>query len=136
MTTTLSKPRSQLDGLAICPFVKSYKNKIEIVETADPYAAVSGFAAFKNLFDLEAVVIHGFEADFDYYTQTLDVWNEQLVDDDVFCLYMDPESIEPPIDLDYTWRECALIIVQRRSTLEQSQLYLQKTAYYTHYSAD
>jgi len=136
MLTTLSKPRSQLDGLPICPFLKSYKDKIEIVETDDPLNAVKGFAAFKDLFHLEALVIHGFEADFDYWTDTLDVWNEQFAEQDTICLYMDPEAVEPPIDLDYTWRDNALIIVQRASTLAKHQSDLQKTAYYTHYNDD
>lgn len=136
MLTTLSKPRSQLNGLPICPFLKSYKDKIQIVETDDPYTAVTGFAAFKDLFHLEAIVIHGFQADFDRWTDTIDVWNEKHKDQDIICLYMDPEAVEPPIDLSYTWQDCALIIVQRASTLAKHQSDLQKTAYYTHYNDD
>lgn len=136
MLNTLSKPRKQLDGLPICPYLNRYKNNIQVVETQDPSSAVIGFAAFKDLFDLEAVVVYGFESDWDYWHAQIDKWNETYADDDTVCLYMDPDSIDPPIDIDYTWRECAIIVVQRASTLATNKLHLQKTAYYTHYSSD
>jgi hypothetical protein len=53
---------------------------------------------------------------------------------DIEILFMHPETVEPPLPLNYTFKYAPLIIVQRKSTLQNARKTLKnKTNYYKYH---
>ena len=136
LLTTLSTPRKEIGNYPICPFVKRYKDRILVVKSETPEVVVDSFATFKDVFALEAVVVYGFTSEFDTMTNICDHWDKKYRKKDVECLYMNPLAVDPPLPVDYQWRDCELLIIQRRSTLENARKSLEKGDYYTYFSED
>jgi hypothetical protein len=107
-----------------------------VVKSTNPEVVVHNFSVFKHTFALEAVVVYGFESDFDTMTDLCDKWDRKYRKRDVECLYMHPDATEPPLPIDYQWRDCELLIIQKRSTLERSRQLLKNTDYYSYFSDD
>lgn len=137
LLTTLSQSRKELGGHAVCPFVKGYKDKILVLESQNPENIVSNFANFHESFGMEAIVVYGFDIDFNTLDKLTESWNKKYHKKDVECLFMDPDAVDPPLPVEYIWRECPLIIIQRRSTLEKHRRQLkEKSDYYTYFNGD
>lgn len=131
---SLGKPNAKIGNHAICPYIEQYKDKILVVENTNPREVVKNFATFKDVFRLEAVVVHGFDWDFDKLADQIDKYNSQYRKKDVYCLGMHPNSEGSPLPLEYTFRDQPLIIIQRWSTLQAAKQNLAKnTDYYTYY---
>jgi len=134
---TLGIPRKQLGGMAVCPYVKRYREQIAVVKTDNPVGVVGNFANMKQLLDLEAVVVYGFSQTKRKNQNMIAKLNQQYAAQDVHCLFLDHSAKEPPLPVDYLWGKCDLLIAQRASTLEQVQdLLLKNTDYYTYYTDD
>lgn len=134
LLNTIAKPRKELGNFPVCPFVKQYRNEILVVKSNNYVNTINNFAVFKDQFDLEAVVVYGFDENADTVLQVLESINKKLKNKDVFCLYMDPDFEDPPLPVDYEWHDCPLIIIQRLSTLKKHRKQLKKTDYYSYYS--
>jgi len=131
----IAKPNPKIGNNSVCPYINSYKDNIMVVQTATPWVVIDSFSTFKDIFKLEAVVIHGFDWDFDTMHSHIDTWNKKYKKRDVFVLGMHPDTEEPPLPLEYNYSK-PLIIVQKHSTLKQARHKLAKTTdYYTYHSS-
>lgn len=130
----IAKPRKSLGGHAICPYLKQYMDRIKIVESVAPMAVAQNFEAFHRQFNLEAVIVHGFDWDYDRVHKEVDAINRRYKRKNIECLAMCPDSEGAPLPLEYNYKE-PLIILQKRSTLKVARQQLAKiTDYYTYYN--
>ena len=130
----IANPRKRLGGHAICPYLQEYMDRICLVESQTPMSVAENFAAFNRVFGLEAVIVYGFDWDFDRVHKQVDAINKKLKNKDVECLAMCPDSEGAPFDIEYNYTE-PLIILQKRSTLKEKRNHLAKmTDYYTYYN--
>jgi len=103
-----------------------------VTTSEDPEQVVKNFVAFKDIFQLEAVVVHGFDWEYDDMIEELEYLNKKYRRKDIECLGMHPDTTDTPLKIDYTYRDEPLIIIQRRSTLLKARKELAKnTKYYT-----
>jgi hypothetical protein len=130
----IAKPRKKIGGHAVCPYLSDYWEKTMLVETTTPENVVEGFRHFKHIFNLEAVVVNGFDWEYDYMHQQIDLWNKRYRKHDVICLGMHPDTEQEPLGFAYTYTHEPLIIIQRISTLKNSRLQLKETDYYTYFN--
>jgi len=131
---TLGIPRKQLGGLAVCPYVRRYRQQIAVIKTNNPENAVANFASLKQSLNLEAVVVYGFTQSRRKNQNMIAKLNQKHCDQDVHCLFLDHKLDQPPLPVDYLWTKCDLLIAQKSSTLQHAQnLLLQNTDYYTYY---
>lgn len=124
---TIAQPLEANNGFAICPFIKKYINRIQLVQG---FEGVETGCAILNSTELEAIVYFdtvgkGIERRVKRLNKTYNPLNVEV-------LYMDPTTSEPPITTvpDYTWREHYIIVVQRRDTLHRARTQLRRTRYY------
>jgi len=130
----ISKPQPKLNGNAICPWISTYRNNIMVVKSDTPAVVIENFAVFNQTFALEAVVIYGFNMNYDQQYAFIDKLNKRYKKRDVFLLGMRPDSEEPPLPLEYNYKR-PLIIAQKLSTLKMARKQTAKnTDYYTHYN--
>ena len=130
----IGRPNKALNGNAICPWITTYLDHLMVVQSTQPKVVVDNFATFKDVFSLEAVVIHGFRMGYDKQYDTIDRWNKKYKKHDVFILGMRPDSEEPPLPAEYNF-EKPLIICQKLSTLKKARQITAKTSdYYEHYN--
>lgn len=130
MRKVIAKPREQLNGHAICPFIDQYWNNITVVESNDFAKVADNFAALGKTLGLEAVVVYGFPGDWDQIERKVNNLNRRLRKKDVYCLFMMPDSVEPPLPLNYNFKHLPLVIIQKLSTLQQARQKLAKSKDY------
>lgn len=124
----------KVGNMPICPYIQRYKNNITVVESDDPEQIVKNFITFRDIFHLEAVVVYGFDCDYDDLVDELNYLNKKYRRKDIECLGMHPETDQTPLPVEYTFRDTPLIIIQRRSTLLKARKELAKnTKYYTYF---
>ena len=75
LTRVIAKPRKQIGGFAICPFLKRYLNNIQIVITQDYSKTLDTTCQLLGPLGIEAVVISGYDMDYDCVTS--DNWCEE-----------------------------------------------------------
>ena len=130
----IAKPRKRLGGHAICPYLNEYLDRIGLVKSATPMRVAENFVIFNRVFGLEAVIVHGFDWDFDTVHNEVDAINNKFKNKDLECLAMCPDSEGAPFNINYNYEQ-PLIILQKRSTLQQARQQLSKmTDYYTYYN--
>ena len=126
----LTQSRDDLDGFAICPYLKRYIKQIKIQ---------AGFTHINWACDqviqgCPAVVLYEWN---DHCEQIVDDASDRYHDHDIEILWMDPESYEPPLMIqDYTYRKHHLIIVQQASLLASARKQLEKSSYYKFWRED
>lgn len=128
----ISKPNPQLDNLPICPYLSRHRAHIHIAQTDDPAQLARNFADVKDIFKLEACVIHGFELSYEQMEHMVDQLNTELHSKDVIALMMHPEGDQDVLPIQYQF-DLPLLIVQKKSSLECAQKQLRKSNYYKHY---
>lgn len=128
----LTRPRKELDGLPICPFLARYENSIHLARNPDPEKLCRHFADVKDIFRLEACVVYGFLMSWDRMESMVAKLNRDLKDKDVCCFMMHPDGDESVLPLEYNL-PVPILIVQRISTLERAKQQLNQTNYYKHY---
>lgn len=133
MRDVLGKPRKELGGLSICPWIKRYWKQIHIVETDDIVDSVERNAQMMVPLGVEAIVFVGWDMDYDEIYELNEDWNEKLKIHDVVCLLMHPDTQDPPLPLEYNFKQ-PLLIMQKRSTLARAkQITKKNTDYYTYF---
>jgi hypothetical protein len=130
---TIARPRTELDGLPICPFVKQYLNNIQVIAHEDPKRVAEWFVKNRDLLSLEAVVVAVSPSDYDRFYGYVDWLDSVYQHHDVTVLGMHQNSVSEPLPLRYTYQYSNLIILQRTSTLEQARKRLESTTYYQHW---
>jgi len=130
---TIARPRAELDGLPICPFVKQYLNNIQVIEHEDPKRVAEWFVKNRDLLSLEAVVVAVSVSDYDRFYKYVDWLDDIYQHHDVTVLGMHQDSVAEPLPIEYTYQHGNLIILQRTSTLEQARKRLESTSYYQHW---
>ena len=129
----IAKPRKQLGGHAICPYLEQYMDRVMAVESQDPEQTILNFVSFRSFFHLEAVIIQGLEWDFDKIADFAEQMSKKYRGKDIEVLAMAPDSEQPPLPLEYNYHE-PLLIIQTRSTLLEARRQLSKTTdYYTYF---
>lgn len=131
---TIAKPKPSLGGNSVCPYLNHYWHNTMIVESQDPRTVVEGFRHFKDIFKLEAVVVNGFDWDYDYMHDQINSWNRSYRKHDIICLGMHPDTEGEPLGFAYTYAYEPLIIIQRISTLKSARKQLKTTDYYSYYN--
>jgi len=130
----LSKPRKQLNGMAICPFIKQYLDSITVVETEDWERKISQVCDVFHAVGYEAIVICGPWEDYDELMAICDDYQSRYYKKDIEILLMHPDTEDPPLPMDYNFADSPLVIVQRASTLNDARELLQKSGkYYNFY---
>lgn len=124
---------TKVGDMPICPYIQQYKNAITVVESDDPEQIVKNFIVFRDIFKLEAVVVYGFDWEYDDLADELDYLNKKYRRKDIECLGMHPDTEQTPLPVEYTFRDTPLIIIQRRSTLLKARKELAKTTKYYKY---
>ena len=128
-------PNNDLDGLAICPYLKKYIDSIDITlhsSVESLYDSIADIVAKK--LPAHVCVI---EWDWDYFE--METATEQLHllyrKDDMEFLFMHPDSEDAPLPIaDYNFDK-PLLIVQQRSLLHKARKQLaHKTNYYKHFN--
>ena len=136
LQNTIAKPNKKLDGQAICPFLKQHLANTQLIEVKNVKhlsTQVHTIANIMGALGLEAIILHGFEIDYDKLYAMAKIWNKKYKLNDTTILVMHPNTVDPPLPLDYNYSE-PLIIIQKTSTLEKARKQLEKTGkYYKHY---
>lgn len=133
MNKVIAKPRDNIGGHAICPYLAQYMDQLLIVEDTDPEQVIKNYVVFRKIFNLEAVVVVGIDWDFDTLTDWCATMCKKYKSKDIEVLGMAPDSEEPPLPFTYTYSQ-PLVIIQTRSTLTQARKSLAKTTdYYSYY---
>jgi hypothetical protein len=127
---TLTKSQPKLDGIAICPFLKHYMDSIDVVETQDWEKKISQVCELLNPLGYEAVVICGPDEDYDELMSICDDYQSRYYKKDIEILLMHPDTVDPPLPLEYNFDDSPLVIVQKASTLNNSRKLLQKSGKY------
>jgi hypothetical protein len=129
---SLSRPRKELDGMPVCPFISKYESAIHIAHHKDPEHLCRHFADMKDIFRLEACLVYGFWMDWDTMESMVTRLNQDLKHRDVCCFMMHPDGDESVLPVEYTL-DIPILIIQRISTLERAKQQLSETNYYKHY---
>jgi hypothetical protein len=130
----IARPRKKIGGFAICPFLKRYLNNIQIIITQDYSKTLDTTCQLLGPLGLEAVVISGYDMDYDKLEHLVNKKTRKFKKQDIEILFMHPETVEPPLPLNYTFKYAPLIIVQRKSTLQNARKTLKnKTNYYKYH---
>lgn len=133
----LAKPRPEIGGMAICPFIKRFERQIIIRQTDNPWLQIQEFPELSDVYDIQALVLWGFSSESVDLDAQCDEYCARMASQDVTVLLMNPAHTESPLPLQYTWQAEPLFIVQRTSILEKYQKYLQEnTDYYSFFSDD
>ncbi len=128
-------PNNDLDGLAICPYLKKYIDSIDITlhsSVESLYDTIPDIVAKK-------LPAHVCVCDWDWEYFDMETSTEHLHylyrRDDMEFLFMHPESEDAPLPIgDYNFKT-PLLIVQQRSMLQQARKKLaQNTNYYEHFN--
>ena len=130
MRKVIAKPREELNGHAICPFLNQYFTQVTVVENPCFEQVAENFANLHQTLGLEAVVVYGFENDWDSVEARVNALNRKLRKKDIYCLFMMPDSVEPPLPFEYNFKYAPLVIVQKHSTLKQARQKLAKSKDY------
>lgn len=104
-----------------------------MVRTHNPVQVIENFRVFKDVFQLEAVVAHGFDYSYEHLQRFAHKMNRKYAKHDITVLVMHPDTEGEPLGIAYTYKHEPLVIVQRTSTLERARKSLENTDYYTHY---
>lgn len=126
----LARPRQQLEGMPICPFIKTHRAKIDVVATEHWEIKIRQVCELIGNIRQEAVVICGSWIDYDEILSICDDYQSRYQDRDVEILLMHPDTEQSPLPLEYTFTECPLVIVQKQSTLENARKQLRKAGKY------
>jgi hypothetical protein len=130
----IARPRKKIGGFAICPFLKRYINDIEIVITDDYDKTIDTVCQMLGPLGLEAVVISGYDMEYDDLEKIANKKSRKYRKLDIEILYMHPETVDPPLPLNYNFKYAPLIIVQKNSTLQKARKTLEnKTNYYKYH---
>jgi len=120
----LTESKPELDGFAICPYLKRFISQIQVVKGFDH----CDWACEQVIQGCPAVVLYEWN---DQCEHTANDLVKRYQHQDIEVLWMDPESTEPPLMIeDYTYRKHHLIIIQQRSLLESARKQLEKSTYY------
>jgi len=134
LVKVIARPQKQIGGFAICPFLKRYLNNIQIVITQDYDSTLDICCQLLGPLGLEAVVISGYDMDYDTLESLVNRKSRKYKKRDIELLFMHPETVEPPLPLNYNFKYAPLIIVQKRSTLQNARKTLKnKTNYYKYH---
>jgi len=128
----LTRPRKELDGLPVCPFLARYEKSIHVAHNSDPEQLTRHFADVKDIFRLEACVVYGFWMSWDRMEKMVSQLNRDLKSRDVCCFMMHPDGDESVLPVEYNL-DIPILIVQKISTLERAKQQLSETNYYKHY---
>lgn len=134
LSEVLAKPNPKLGKYPICPYINKYKHQIAVVKNADPEVVVDNFAHVGHIFELEAVVVYGFEWKHKAGMNKVRSLNKKYSKKDLECLFMDTHMTDFPLPAEYEWNECQLLIIQRHSTLAKSRKELEKGSYYSYFN--
>lgn len=130
----IAKPQKRIGGMAICPFLKQYMDRIDVVETEHWERKISQVCQLLHPLGLEAVVICGPNEDYDELLSICDDYQSRYYHKDIEILLMHPETEDPPLPLEYNFSDSPLVIVQKASTLQYTRDILQKSGkYYKYY---
>lgn len=120
--------------MPICPFLKKYIDSIAIVETENYKASIDHLVQLMSPLKLEAVVLHGKTLSYVSMKNLVSKANAKYKKQDFEILMMHPDTEECPLPLEYTYEHSPLVILQRRSTLQNARKLLEsKTKYYDYY---
>jgi len=131
---TITKPRKQIGNMPICPYAASYKNKIHIQVTKNYSRSIDQACQLMHSLGYEAVVIGGKMITYDYLAKICEKYEEKYQNRDIEILYMHPDTVDPPLPLNYNFKHSPLVIIQKHSTLEKARNNLKtKTNYYKYH---
>ena len=129
---TLTKPRKELGGMPICPFINQKKDSITILRHADPMKFAKHYKDLKHIFTYDAVVLFGFGYSYDRLDMITKDINRLFKNQDLIALMMHPDGDQGVLPLEYNFH-APLLIIQNKKLLSQSQERLTKTKYYKYY---
>jgi len=129
----LSVPNTEMDGMAICPFIKQYLDRITVVETEEWERKISQVCDVFHAVGYEAIVICGPMEDYDELMAICDDYQSRYYRKDIEILMMHPDTDDFPLPLEYNFQESPLVIIQKASTLNDSRRLLQKSGKYYNY---
>jgi hypothetical protein len=134
LVKVIARPRKKIGGFAICPFLKRYLKDIQIIITEDYDKTLDTTCQLLGPLGIEAAVISGYDIDYDNLEKLVNRKSRKYKKLDIELLFMHPETVEPPLPLNYTFKHAPLIIVQKRSTLQNARKTLKnKTNYYKYH---
>jgi len=122
-----------MDGMAICPFIKQYLDRITVVETEEWERKISQVCDVFHAVGYEAIVICGPMEDYDELMSICDDYQSRYYRKDIEILMMHPDTDDFPLPLEYNFQESPLVIIQKASTLNDSRRLLQKSGKYYNY---
>lgn len=133
-----------MDGFAICPYLQKYIDRINVRKLGPNKQNYSGDHGTKMREDIDKAVQQIWDKKYEAvvlynaYGDEVDEGDLYQREGDVEILHMEAGSTEPPLYKikDYTLKTHDLVIVQRKSTLEQARKMLEKTTYYNHWRED
>ena len=127
----LAQPNPQLDGHAICPYIKQYLEQITHSTHHTPQQVLEQVPDVIEQNSMAHVMVCDFEWDWFEMERTVQILHLQYKAKDKEFLFMHPESEDAPLDIGSYNFSKPLIIVQIRSKLLEARKQLaQNTNYY------
>jgi hypothetical protein len=132
---TLATPREELQGHAICPYLKQYMDTVTISTHTNEEHLLAHIHTVIAQRNTAHVMVCDWPWDYHDMERTVEILHHQHQAQDWEFLFMHPDSEDAPLPLaDYNF-EKPLVIVQIRSKLREARGELAKnTDYYQHFN--
>lgn len=127
----VSLKRKELGGHAICPFAKSFLNKIEIIESEDFWADAIKCIDNKNHPMLYLIYGYKEKYDVDWLKRFCSINDKYARDKDLWLIWDHPDQVNKINGIKTSNDKYAILFIQGLSELNKYSDSLHKTDYYS-----
>lgn len=126
----ISLKRKELGGHAICPFAKSFLDKVQIIESKDFW--VDAIKCMDNKDHPMLYLIYGDKDKYDteWLKWFCDIHKQYSRNKDLWLIWDHPDQINKINEIETNNKEYAILLIQKLSELNEYSKRLHKTDYY------
>ena len=132
----ISLKREEIGGHAICPFAKSFLDKVEIIESKDFW--LDAIKCMNNKVHPMVYVIYGDKDKYnkEWLERVCNIHKKYSRDKDLWLIWDHPDQINEINGVKTNNKEYAILLIQKLSELNQYSKRLHKTNYYDFWDKD
>ena len=132
----ISIKRDEIGGHAICPFAKSFLDKVEIIESND--FIKDAVRCMNNKIHPMVYIIYGNKNKYDkhWLEHFCNEYEEYCKQKDLWLIWDHPDQINKINEVETNNKEYAILLIQELSELLKYSKQLHKTNYYGFWSED